>query len=429
MNKTLKSILTGVLILVASVIAGLLLITAVYCLPVSRIRSNVASSSAVIDEEGLTTYRVPWLLTTRRDNYTDTIMLSMAAYDGSESAINEAMTSRYVYVIDEDLYFQPGYLLRMLDASNDGSSAVVSYSRYWHGYLVLIKPLLMVLDITGIRLLNAVVQVIMLGFILLRMVHHPKAKMFVFPLLVTVYALNPVSTFMNMQFACIYNITLLSLLLMFNTRLFSREHYWKAFMVIGICVAYCDFLTYPLVSLGLPLIMMIAISDNDSRTNLKMAAVSCINWGIGYAFMWASKWILCDVITGSSTIADALNQARERTVTDAYAATGIKSDNIIDVIGYNVEAFRDWLSFGVFVGAVVAFVVYLLVSKRKIKLCENTLIVLLLIALTPFVWYVVLSNHSAIHAYMTYRDLAVSIMAAGVILMGSVVKTDASRRL
>ena len=36
---------------------------------------------------------------------------------------------------------------------------------------------------------------------------------------------------------------------------------------------------------------------------------------------------------------------------------------------------------------------------------------MLLLALYPFVWYMALRNHSMIHAYMTHRNLAVTVMA------------------
>ena len=38
-------------------------------------------------------------------------------------------------------------------------------------------------------------------------------------------------------------------------------------------------------------------------------------------------------------------------------------------------------------------------------------LLVLLLALYPFVWYMALRNHSMIHAYMTHRNLAVTVMA------------------
>ena len=415
-----KNILTGVIILAAAVLAGFVLITGVYLIPTGSIREHVKQSSSIIDEEGLMTYYLPWLGTTRRDNYTDCIMMSMAAYNGTGSLVYRAMTSNYVYVTEEQYYYEPGYLLRMLGPTDDGVSVEVSYSRYWHGYLVLLKPLLLVFDYGAIRIVNGVFQIIMLGLIMLEMVHDKKAKKMILPLLLVIFAINPVSAAMNMQFACIYNITLVSLYVLFKTHLFEKEHYWKMFMIIGIAAAFFDFLTYPLACLGIPLIMMLVRWDEKSSESIKATVFSCISWGIGYAFMWASKWILCDILTGSSTIADALNQVKERTVTDAYEVTGIRSDNILDVFGYNVEAFRDWLSFSVFAAAVVGIVLFAVIAKRKFKVNENTLIALLLIAMIPFVWYAVLSNHSAIHSFMTYRNLTLTIMAVAGILVSSI---------
>ena len=59
------------------------------------------------------------------------------------------------------------------------------------------------------------------------------------------------------------------------------------------------------------------------------------------------------------------------------------------------------------------------VKKFRLRLGASTLVPLALCALYPVVWYAVLRNHSMIHAYMTHRDLAVTVMALGCAISGS----------
>ena len=420
LKRSLRKVLFAVSALLISAVCGVVLLWLAYMIPVDPIRENVRDSAHIYDEEGLTTSYVPWLTSTRRDNYTDSIMLSEAAYKGSGHALNKALLSPYIYVTQKESYSQPGYLLKMLDAAEDGSSVLVTYARYWHGYLIFLKPALLFTGLGGIRVINAVFQGVMLllvGYELLKV--KERRKLFI-PFLLLLFVINPVSTFINMQYASIYNITLVSIFILLKRELYDSDGYWKLFLFTGIAVAFFDFLTYPVVSLGIPLILILVLGSSGSKANLIKVIGASVSWGFGYAAMWLSKWVICDIITGSNTVTNAINQVVERTVTNAYEETGIMSDNVAAVIGYNLEAFRDPLSVSVFALAVTGFVLYVVFGRKKIKPDERTLVPLMLIALFPFVWYAVLSNHSAIHFWMTYRNLGVPIFAVSAIASCSI---------
>ena len=99
------------------------------------------------------------------DNYTDTIMLTEAA-SADEAPPLTAMMTNTAYNVDnfetlaDDLQW---YIERdwAAGAQRTDAPALVpfSYARYWHGYLIWLRPLLLVTDITGVR----VVQYLVLG--------------------------------------------------------------------------------------------------------------------------------------------------------------------------------------------------------------------------------------------------------------------------
>ena len=414
-KKFLKNTGFTVAAILLSAVTGACLLFAAYLIPEEQIRANVSSSAPVYDSEGLTNLYVPWLMSTRMDNYTDSIMLSEAAYQGGGSAVSKALTSNYVYVTDIDSYYEPGYLLKMLEPQADNSSVTVSYARYWHGYLILLKPILLVTGIWGIRIINAVFQIVMLALVMIELYKNKDGRKLMIPLALTVLLINPVSTVLNMQFACIYNLMLIGAYIMLKGKLFNSPDYWRFFLFMGIAAAYFDFLTYPLACIGIPLIIMTALGNEESLANLRKTVFSFMSWGIGYVFMWASKWVICDLVTGSSIVKDAVNQVMVRTVTNAYEETGIESDNVIKVIGYNLNCLADPLSLAIIFIAIAGFVLYLVFTHRKFAVDDKTLLPLLLTAVIPFVWYMVLSNHSAIHFWMTYRNMALTSMAFAVI--------------
>jgi len=423
-KKFLKNSAFTIAAILLSAVTGACLLFAVYLIPEEHIRSNVSSSAPTYDSEGLTNLYVPWLMSTRMDNYTDSIMLSEAAYQGKGSAISEALTSNYVYVTDIESYYEPGYLLKMLEPQSDNSSVTVSYARYWHGYLILLKPILLVTGIWGIRIINAVFQLVMLALVMIELYKNKDGRKLMIPLLITVILINPVSTVLNMQFACVYNLMLTGAFIMLKAKLYDSPNYWRFFLFMGIATAYFDFLTYPLAGIGIPLIIMLVLGKGESLDNLKKTVLSFISWGTGYVFMWASKWVICDLVTGSSIVKDAINQVMVRTVTNAYEETGIESDNVIKVVGYNLNCLADPLSLAVIFIAIAGFVMYLVFAHRQFKVDDRILLPMLVIAIVPFVWYMVLSNHSAIHFWMTYRNLALTSMAFAALCALSAVKKN-----
>lgn len=66
---------------------------------------------------------------------------------------------------------------------------------------------------------------------------------------------------------------------------------------MGISTAYFDFLTYPLVTFGIPMIFCILINEKNTCENWKEMPIMGIHWGIGYLGMWAEKWLIGTVIT------------------------------------------------------------------------------------------------------------------------------------
>ena len=56
--------------------------------------------------------------------------------------------------------------------------------------------------------------------------------------------------------------------------------------------------------------------------------------------------------------------------------------------------------------------------KKKIKISLNSFVVCSIIGAMPFVWYAVLGNHSWIHFWFAYRELAIFINALLMLAVG-----------
>ena len=127
-------------------------------------------------------------------------------------------------------------------------------------------------------------------------------------------------------------------------------------------------------------------------------------WVLGYGAMWAGKWVCASLLTEQHVIADALKNALGRTGAEERMG-------LFRVIWQNAQNYVNPM--GKLLVLLLALVLaYALLSKAcRFRLSWRKAAPMLLLALYPFVWYMALRNHSMIHAYMTHRNLAVTVMA------------------
>lgn len=73
-----------------------------------------------------------------------------------------------------------------------------------------------------------------------------------------------------------------------------------AFLIIGMLTSFFDFLTYPLFTLGMPLILISVLGTFSSVQKLCDIVKNSIFWGIGYGGMWCGKWMVGSILTGDN---------------------------------------------------------------------------------------------------------------------------------
>ena len=128
-------------------------------------------------------------------------------------------------------------------------------------------------------------------------------------------------------------------------------------------------------------------------------------WGIGYGGMWAGKWILSSIVTGTNVLVDALNQAKRKT---SYTASGT-SFTYIDII----KRMFSVVNSPILVTALIVAFIYVLfcILKHNAGFDKSLVCILIGIAGMSFVWYAVMSNHSYWHFWFTFRELSISVFA------------------
>ncbi len=403
-----------VVILVAPII-GLLLMLGVHLLPTETMHQNVYWSMDMIIPEFEDEVIVEGYRSTLTGNFTDCLMLEHAIYDyfAKDHTILEQILHMYraeTYNVEGNpTGWEPGRSLKDY-VEYVPQPREVQYGRYWHGYLVVLKPLLLLTSFNTIRLLNAALQLFAVGFIMIgftRKKAEPLAKAF----LVSLPFMFFVSTFASLSLSICFYVLMLALLvqLKWEDKLYDKGVYYLFFLIVGMATAYFDFLTYPLVTLGYPLCVYLYFHGTNLKEQLGKAILFCSEWGVGYVSMWASKWVLSDLLSDSSTIKDAFSTIGTRTQS---ANGGYGFGGFGEVLRLNVAPFMNR-------GYLLVVLIVLIILLRNmfkngiIKTLKNfkNNIPYLMISLSPFLWYMVTQNHSVQHWQYTCRIVAVTIFA------------------
>lgn len=400
--KSRRFLFLGKLILyvLLSAAIGYTLLVMVYAIPLKPINEHVRDSVKIFEREGTYPQLVNGHKDSQLDNWTDALMLLIAAHEGSQGSIfKQAAQNAYSEVADKN----PTESLISIYLNNSEKKEIM-YERYWHGYLVFLKPLLVFFDYGEIRFLNMAFQLALMFSVMYLLTKRHRA-LYGIPFCVYILSLNPAALAMSMQFSSIFALTMLSsVVLLFREKQYKENNAFviRHFLIVGCLTGYFDLLTYPLHTLAVPLVLWLSISHKE---RYKTAIGSAFAWIVGYGGMWSLKWIVSSLITGENVIVNALKQAVFRT---RYVISDTEF-SFKDMFVSLFDAFNEQV---IFISLMVSLI-YIMVCiwKHKLQMNYHLWILLSGIALMPFAWYAVLSNHSYMHAWFAFREMCITIFS------------------
>lgn len=391
-----------------AVLTGFVLLLLAYMLPVAPIEENVTKSADIFRREG--TYPITDIMgvDTRLDNYTDALMLLSASYRGEESPLEKTLkVYRYASPVSDD----PAITL----VAHYGDGAEVSttaYERYWHGYLITLKPLLSLLDYGQIRALNMVL-VGAVTLCLLYLMYIRGISGYILPLVISLLILDPTAIVRSLQYSTIYYISILaSCYLLFKLEWLTKQkdRLPLLFAAVGCVTSFFDLLTWPLASFGLPFCIFLASDKRDAGKHLRLMLLCLVSWSVGYGGMWAGKWLVAAAFGDTGAVKTALTIAFFRSsMADeagyAFSYLDVLKRNLMHMIAPAALA------------ALIYVIAALMLQRRRHGTgagngtWSNGLAVRTVLALLPFFWYLALGNHSYVHHWFTYRELGISAFA------------------
>ena len=406
--KIVRRIKSAILILIAGGVIGIILLVFANMIPIDSIIENAGASVDIFKIEGSNPQVIHGYQATSLDNYTDAWMLRNAFYNGEESAWQKALHVYYYSYTDEE-YDVRESMIAWLEGKEGYEKK--SYARYWHGYLILLKPLLYFWDYGDIRGFLKWIELSMVVYICV-LLSKRKLERFIPAFIAAMVCIEFQLIGMSMQYSWVFLIGMAFSAVILRKVPCGTEEGGRdglLFLVIGMLTSYFDFLTYPLFTLGIPLLFLIICEREEKKDNatlLGTAIKHSVYWTVGYIGMWVQKWILCTVFTGENLMADGLNSILERS---GRSVNG-------EQVGY-VDALRANMApickYPYFLAVLAAAVLILVICRKEEKgiFSRWVLLTYLYIAILPFCWYAVSVNHSYIHSFMTYKLLGITVFA------------------
>ncbi len=416
-----RGFLRLVLPLLAAVVIGLLLMTAAYLVPTELMEENLRKSAMLFEAENLYPNKYEWC-SSMLDNYTDSLMMLLASTKTEEPPLSQAAGVPVNAITQEPI---PEYILIRHYVYDQPFDSVWHIARYWHGYNLFLKPALCMMDYETMRLVNLILQ-IAASLCVCVMMWLKNCRRLILPYLIAYLFLMPTVLGSSLQFSTSYYMMCAGMIGTLWTKR-TPGRVLTAFVLIGAGTSYFDYLTYPLITFGMPAAALcyLAAGEGGWMRTVKLLFCAGAAWLIGYLGMWASKWLITALVTGEDAVAEAMGHVWFR-VSDGNTPEGTAYP-LLETWRLNLEFFFRTPA----VWALPAYAALLPLLRwkhlkaKEIKPGLPNLIFCLVLALGPLAWYAAVRNHSYIHYWFTNKALAAAVFA---ILTACVLATGREKR-
>lgn len=376
-------------------IASFMLFATLSCwMPDRAIQKHVSQAALTLHKNGIYPNAMIDKVACRQDNFTDAIILNQIFCIDRKHPLKSAMSA--VRGCTDNPFDVTGALLKTTRYEPD--ILPITYPRYWHGNTFLFRFLLSFMSYSNLQWLMFAVSTLLLVFFVI--CYYPRAG--IWNTLAFVLSWLLVYGFV-MQFSMQF-FPVLALALICSILIIPHDdnpaYIAMLLFVIGCLTCYFDLLTTPLLTFGWPLAVWISL-QRSSTINLKDSLLQITGWGAlwgtGYSLTFASKWALGSWILKTNVLQDAADQVAYRMTSSDFTRWDAVTQN------FSMLPLSMLLT-------VLILLCILMVLRFRAQGGTKALL-LLMTALLPYIWYLLVANHSYLHAWFTYRLQAVSISA------------------
>ena len=305
-------------------------------------------------------------------------------------------------------------LLGSLTRTNSNKSYY--YYRYWHGYLIFLRPLLLFFDINDIYIIHFYLIIFLLFFLSFALFKRNK-KTEAILIMICLLASGVLRWYYFIHGYYLF-ISFLIFSILITLKIVNKKNILLSEFCFGAIIQYLDFLSCPPLAYLFPIIIYNIVNKDEFKTYkdiIVFVLLTGINYLFGYTLLWFTKWLLTDCIYNFGTIKEAYNQIVLRT------SNSNKISNYNQTTSYYLYySFKRTLQFymkqSVLIGYFMSFFVgsfiykYVLVLSKKIKISLKDNFLYIICMLIMVSWFVVLKEHTSHHYFFTYRNWVIILI-------------------
>ena len=330
------------------------------------------------------------------DNFTDALILN-EAYCMDKSNLLQS-----IFLLRQSVYEQSQTNTLRLLVYNNNYNLDNGYTRYWHGNTFLARCFMTVASYSHWRIFLYVLSSLLLLFTCLKLYQATSTRVAIL-FAVAFLSCNVFIAQISLQFFPVLCLALIGSLSVIKYH-HNYTKIYEMFFIFGCLTIYFDLLTTPALTLGTMLAVWLALETTDNKVSFtkdlkKLFSFSAI-WLIGSIVTWLSKWILAFLTVEKDVFKQAFNQITER----SSSQFGDMDLTRFDAIKNNFQHVQ-WM-----VVLVVAIILVYFIVRHFNKYGIKAFGLFLLIALLPYVWYIIVDNHSYVHYWFTFRLQIVAVM-------------------
>lgn len=409
MKKTIKMTIEFVCLLGI----GCLLLIVAHMLPANRIREHIKESANWMSQEGNYPYVGSLEQAYVVDNWTEATLL-MFNYTADENRpiysafvatsympADSTGVSRLQGVISEDW--------------RQNREFIETRGANWIGYNIFLRTGLLFFSISELRVvLNVCSYSIVLLTFLMLCKYHGGYKAFGLGFTLFLYNFYTLSISWTQGVFCVI-IACMTILYVLKHKEYTD--YINLMFIVGIITAYFDWLSIPLVTWGLPIVIILAKeyqkeNHNNFKTCFMLLLRSGWGWCLGYVLMTFSKTMIAIGVQGTEAwtffverlSADTTSKSLREFFKGVYRliCSGAPMNLLPDESALPI----------VFIGLVALLQIYVIIRYTKSRALN---ISYLLVQFAPIVYYIYAKGHIG-HVAIEFRSLMISCYAAWLML-------------
>ncbi|MCR5213263.1 MAG: hypothetical protein K6E10_02535 [Eubacterium sp.] len=386
------------------------------------LRPNFEKSAEFLNSGNVYPQIFEGLESSRLDRYADSILLGIAWQYDPDKPFLSTMQSLYFVNPKENVN------ANLAEAVSKDAPANVNYYRYWHGSILIVRPLLLILSLKGIYILNCILLVLLLALLIVILV---KKHMY-FPVVGLILGLILTSAW-YVPFCLEYTWTFLLMTIFSLITIWAVSHkkeniYGCLFLGFGMITSFFDFLTTETLTLTLPLLLFVRLEADNvefinayerhkqqkamDKKSLVTAFRLSITWLIGYAASWATKWLLTSIALGKNILPYISGNISNRLGGEEWVDLPL-GQFLIGALSRNISCLLplDFGKVGIIIGFVI-FIIYLYFVYVYGKKPGNRsrFLIYCLVSIIPFLRFLLLHNHSYLHCFFTFRAQLATIL-------------------